>query len=144
MKPIAVAGTALFTAAVIVWGCALQRYPTTAVSAQWQPWTNPVTTAKQLSSALEVRWQLEMIRAYCEATPPTPDSVQNLVALGEEWHGTLHEDRAREFNRIWWYASTRDGQLDKYSVNAAKGRKHWIIEIGNEQSLSQPPVLSRP
>jgi len=26
-------------------------------------------------------------------------------------------------------------KLDEYSVNAIKGRKRWIIEIGNEQSL---------
>jgi hypothetical protein len=107
-----------------------------------------VTTAQQLASALEVRWELERIRAYCDATPPTPDSIQNLVPLGEEfggkeWRGTLHQGKPSGFDRIWWYAAVRNGKLDEYSVNAIKGRKRWIIEIGNEQSLLKPPVLSR-
>jgi hypothetical protein len=96
-----------------------------------------------MSSALEARWELEMIRIYCHVTPPTPDSVQNLVALGEAWQGVLHHDKASGFDRICWYASTQNGRLHRYSLNATKGRKHWIIEIGDERSLSKPPVVSR-
>jgi hypothetical protein len=102
-----------------------------------------VTTAKQLASALEARWELELIHCYCEATPPTPDGFQNLVALGESWRGTLHEGTASGFDRIWWYASLQDGKLHEYSVNAAKGRKHWIVEIGDGETLAKPPALFR-
>jgi len=142
MKAITVAGTA-FMVALVLCGCASGSRSTAYIHEHWQPWTNEVTTAKQLASALEARWGMEMIRAYCDAMHPTPNSIQNLVALGEEWRETLHEGKPSGFDHVWWYASTRNGKLNKYSVNATKGRKHWIIEIGDEQTLSRPPVLSR-
>lgn len=142
MKAIAVAGAA-FMVGLILCGCASGRRSAPVVHTHWQPWTNEVTTAKQLASALESRWDLETIRAYCEATRPTPDSIQNLVALGEFWKGNLHEGKASGFDRVSWYAAVRNGKLEEYSVNATKGRKHWILEIGNQESLSKLPVLSR-
>jgi hypothetical protein len=129
-------------ASLLICGCTSSKRAAPIFQAHWQPWTNNVTTVEQLASALESRWSLESIQAYCNATAPTPDSVQNLVALGEEWRGNLHTNEATGFDRVWWYASTRLGRLDKYSVNATKGHKHWIIEIGNQQSLTRPPILS--
>jgi hypothetical protein len=142
-KSILVTRVALI-AGLILCGCASEKRSTTGVQMRWQPWTNEVTNPTQMAAALEARWELGMIKAYCNSTPPTPTSVQNLVSLGETWHGTLYEGKASGFDRIWWYASTQNGKLEAYSLNAAKGSKYWNIETGNPQWLYLAPVLSRP
>jgi hypothetical protein len=114
------------------------------VSKQWRPWTNEVTTAEQLGSALEARWSLEMIRFHCDVVTPTPLSIQNLVVMGEEWRGSLYPYEAEASGiDISWYASARNGKLEVYSLNAAKGRKRWIVEMGNQETLLRPPISSR-
>ena len=134
--------TAVVGGLLVLCACAPARRMGADGGERWHPWTNQVTTAQDLAAAIQARWTLARIRAYCASTAPTSRGIQNLVALGEAWHGNLHENEASEFDRLWWYASTRSGKLDKYSVNATKGRKHWIIEIGNERSLADPPALS--
>src|SRR5690242_6114251 len=124
MRFVTIAGPT-FVASLILCACASGRRSAPSVHALWQPWTNQVTTSEQLASALEARWSLGTIRAYCSSTTPTPGSFQNLVALGKSWRGNLYENEASGFDRVWWYASTRSGKLDEYSVNATKGRKHW-------------------
>src|SRR5438034_10386444 len=126
-KALGLVGVHLWLGLLLLCACNSVEPAATNLHSHWRPWTNQVTTAQELAAALEARWSPEMIRAYCRATAPTPGSVQNLVALGEEWQGNLHEKEAPDFDRVWWYASTRNGKLDKYSVNATKGRRHWII-----------------
>src|SRR5437660_5051760 len=83
-------------------GCASGIKSVPSIQTHWEPWTNQVTSASQLAAALEARWTLGMIQAYCNAMPPTPDSIQNLVALGESWKGGLYRDKASGLDRIWW------------------------------------------
>lgn len=96
-------------------------------------------SVSQLDSALRKRWPLERIQRICKVNPPTPGSLQNLVALGTVWDGELYGDQKTGFDRIYWYASVRSNRLDEYSLNATKGHQNWIVEIGDEESLSKPP-----
>src|SRR2546430_290911 len=111
---------------VLLTACMAERRPPKPVRAEWKPWREPVLTADQLNSALEARWTPEMIRAFCNSTPPTSGSLQNLVALGPAWNGVLYKDLKTGFDSIWWYASTKNNKLDEYSLNATKGHKNWI------------------
>ena len=141
--------TAAILGLILICGCAAPRKSNEEYAAilatGWQPWTNEVTTAEQLGSALAARWSLDRIRSYCEITPPTPGTVQNLVRSGdgEMWEDTLHKGEMCEFQRIYWYAiwntPTEGDNSSRYSVCAKKGKEFWIIEIGNPQELQEPP-----
>ena len=95
----------------------------------------------QLNEALKARWPPDLIRAFCKSNPTTPSSFQNLVALGPTWEGVLYEGEKTGFDKVWWYASLVDGKLDEYSLNATKGRKNWIIELGKQQTLARQPFI---
>src|SRR2546427_11145347 len=97
--------TAVVGGLLVLCACAPVRRAASDGGERWQPWTNQVTTAQDLAAALQARWTLARIRGYCASTAPTPDSIQNLVALGEAWQGKLHENEASEFDPLWWYAS---------------------------------------
>ena len=63
-----------------------------------------------------------------------------MVSLGKEWHEDIHRDKVWRVDRIWWYADTNDGKSASYSLNAKMGHKRWIIEIGNQQTLTTAPL----
>jgi len=107
---------------------------------KWQPVERSVETREQLDEALKKRWPPEMIRGLCNSTPPTPGSFQNLVALGPKWEGDMYAGEKTGFDRIWWYATLKDGKLDEYSLNATKGKKNWIVEMGTQRTLARPPI----
>lgn len=128
-------GILLLTAA----SCAVKNIGSQAM-ARWRPWTNAVVNPEQLAHALEERWSMEAIRVACQSSSPTPGYVPNLGARTEGWEGDLHKDSLSEFDRLWWYAGILpDGTL-LYSVNARKGKRFWIVEIGNQQVLAVPPL----
>jgi hypothetical protein len=143
MNRITIVNAAFLIVCLMLCACALERRPNPSVSPLWQPWTNEIASAAQLKFALESRFQLRMIQAYCDVTAPTPESVQNLVALGESWHGVMYQGTNTGFDQIWWYASTVNGQFEAYSVNAKKGRKYWNIEIGTQETLHKAPFSLR-
>ena len=96
------------------------------------PFTNQVTSPDEMTAALETRWSIEMIQLYCRETATWPDSYQNLVPQPGSiiWRGELYRDKKTGFDSIYWY-----GNPDRFSINVKKGRKHWVIEIGQEGDL---------
>ena len=122
-------------------GCVHGNTDAAAAFAEWQPRRRPVLNAGDLGSALEARWSPQMLRAYCAANPPTPGTIQNLVARGEVWEGVLYEGKKSEVGRIWWYATAHNGKLGVYSLNVTKGGRHWLVELGGESLVDKPPLL---
>jgi hypothetical protein len=130
-------------ATIFAWGCTspIQKGPGWVAISNWEPWTNRIETASELTAALEARWSVGAIRSFCQLTPPTQSGTQNLVTMGNEWRGSLHGGKISGIDCVWWYADTQDGRFVNYSVNAAKGGKYWVVEIGNEQTLTNAPLV---
>ncbi len=55
--------------------------------------------------------------------------------------GELHQGRTNRISRVWWYASKGKGEQRMYSLNMIKGKRWWVVEIGDETTLSEPPDL---
>jgi len=129
---------------VLVTGCCTDRTRTTELYGE--AWHKPITSPNDLKLALETRWPLEMIRAYCSMVKPAPPYAQNLVADGDQrWEGQLYVGTNTSFDSIWWYAGVSGNSVKNYSLNATKGSNHWIIETCNDlTSFSHPVHLSVP
>ena len=111
---------------------------------EWHPCTEQVSSADQLSAVLESRWRVESIFPACNIVGPFPEDGQNLVTIGQEtWEGVLYKGKNIGFDRIWWYASLKNGKLDKYSLNVSKGRTLWVLEIGDQKRLAELPWILR-
>lgn len=96
------------------------------------------SSAKEINALLEKRWSLAEIEAYCTPENRFPPGVQNLVMDGKVvLKGKLYEGQKSSFDKIDWYANLNTSSIE-YSLNVFKGRDHWLLEIGNEESLHQP------
>jgi hypothetical protein len=122
---------------ILLSGCVGDRRQTSATTRSWIPWVETIQTPSRLTEALEARWTIERLHTFCLTEKPVK-ALQNLVTMNGVWKGTLYQGNG-DLPNVWWYANVTNGFLDKYSLNMTKGRKHWIVEIGNQESLRQPP-----
>jgi hypothetical protein len=125
---------------VLVIGCRSQNLGAARAQYECKAWTNTVETAEQMAVALKYRWSLETIVAYCEKTEPDQAYMQNFVAFNR-WQGDLYANQSPGLV-IYWYASHEDGKLYKYILNAIKGDKHWVVELGDKEVLGKPFTFS--
>lgn len=125
---------------VLVSGCRSQKSGVARAPYECKAWTNKVETAEQMAVALKYRWDLETIVAYCENSEPDPAYMQNFVAFNR-WQGDLYANQSPGLI-IYWYASHENGQLHKYILNAVKGGRHWVVELGDKEVLGKPFTFS--
>ena len=133
-------------------GCAKDTQPPVTVNATQSPSPTAIVSAAEakvafdsadsLTKALERRWPLAAIRTYCIPERRHNDGSQNLVAFSPVWKGILYSGVATGFDRIAWYASTRNGRVDQYSLGAYRGNDFWLLEIGDENTLQSAPEYS--
>jgi hypothetical protein len=95
-----------------------------------------------LTKMLEHRWPVAAIQMYCIPERRHNDAYQNLVAYSPRWEGVLHYGSATGFDKIAWYASTKNARADEYSLGAFRGKDFWLLEIGSEESVQKPPRFS--
>ena len=69
------------------------------------------------------------------------DRAQNLVAYSQ-WEGVLYASIATGFDKISWYASIQNGRAESYSLGVNRGTDFWLLEIGDENTLTVPPEYS--
>lgn len=99
-------------------------------------------SAEALTKMLERRWPVVAIQEFCIPERRHNDAYQNLVAYGVVWKGNLHQGVATGFDKITWYATTRNDRADQYSLGAYRGKDFWLLEIGSEAGLQKPPDVS--
>lgn len=95
-----------------------------------------------LTRALERRWPLAAIRSYCIPERRHNPTFQDLVAFSPIWEGVLYPSVATGFDKIAWYASTKKGRADQYSLGVYRGKDFWLLEIGSEATLTAPAHYS--
>src|SRR5262245_45360839 len=95
-----------------------------------------------LTKALERRWPLGAIRTYCIAERRHNPAYQNLVAFSPVWKGLLFSGQSTGFDKIAWYASTKEGRADQYSLGVFHGNDFWLLEIGDERTVQASPDYS--
>jgi hypothetical protein len=95
-----------------------------------------------LTKLLERRWPVAAIQTYCIPERRHNNAYQNLVAYSPRWEGILYRDTSTGFDRITWYASTKHGRADEYSLEAYRGKDFWLLEICSEESIQKPPNYS--
>jgi hypothetical protein len=95
-----------------------------------------------LTKLLERRWPIAAINEYCIPERRHNDAYQNLVAFGIVWKGEIHQGVATGFDKIDWYATTKNGRADQYSLGAHRGKDYWLIELGWEGGMQKPPDFS--
>jgi hypothetical protein len=89
-----------------------------------------------LNRALELRWSLADIKAFCIPERRHNPAYQNLVAdTPETWKGRLYAEQETGFDRISWYATVRDGKLDAYSLDVYRGNDFWLLEGGDVTTM---------
>jgi hypothetical protein len=95
-----------------------------------------------MTKFLEQRWPLAAIQAFCIPERRHNNGYQNLVAGFDGpvvWHGSLYLGVATGFDKIAWYANTKDGRATKFSLGVERGKDFWLLEIGAEESMKKPP-----
>src|SRR3954447_26362808 len=86
-------------------------------------------TAQELTELLEKRWSLKAIEDFCTPEHRWNPLNQNLVPDGDKyWEGVLYEGKPKTFDKIYWYAGVRQNKIE-YSLNAARGKDRWCLEI---------------
>jgi hypothetical protein len=95
-----------------------------------------------LTKMLEQRWPVPAIKDFCISERRHDDRYQNLVAFGVVWEGRLHQNAASGFDKIAWYATTKDGRAEQFSLGVSRGADFWLLEIGSEQTVQRPPNFS--
>lgn len=95
-----------------------------------------------LTTFLEQRWPLDAIKKFCIPERRHNNAYQNLVAGFDGpvvWHGTLYPGIVTGFDKIAWYANTKNGRATTFSLGVERGEAFWLLEIGTEQSVKTPP-----
>ena len=118
------------------------------VVAKYPPNAKPgFNSPEEVTAFLEKRWPLADIRKYAIPERRHNDEYQNLVTAGfpEVWVGRLYCDQSTGFDSIEWYATienrhTKDS-LKEYSLGAIRGKDFWLLEIGSQTSVQQPPNI---
>ena len=99
-------------------------------------------SAQALTSLREQRWPIAAIQGFCLPERRHNNRYQNLVAFAPRWEGTLHNDVATDFDKMFWYATVKDGRADQFSLGVRRGKDFWLLEGGDEHSLQRPPEFS--
>jgi hypothetical protein len=93
---------------------------------------------ERLEALIAQRWPLWAIRTFCIPERRSAPEWQNLVQNDQPiWRGKLYED-AKDFDEIEWHANTENGRAVIYSLNARRGKDHWILEVCHENDVQQP------
>ena len=95
-----------------------------------------------LTKILERRWPVAAIQEFCIPERRHNESYQNLVAMGVVWRGNLYQGVPTGFDRIGWYANTKEGRANQYSLEVSRGKDFWLLEIELEESVQKPPQFS--
>jgi hypothetical protein len=95
-----------------------------------------------LTKFLEQRWPLAGIQTFCiperrhnQAFPNLAEGVDSTVV----WRGTLFSNQQTGFDKISWYANTKNNRVTEYSLGVTKGPDFWLLEIADEEDVRQPP-----
>jgi hypothetical protein len=133
-------------------GCQKQaRQTTTPASSPTAPVPSALSAAEAkagfgspeaLTKMLERRWPIAAVQEFCIPERRHNNAYQNLVALGDVWRGELYQGVATGFDKIGWYATTKEGRADQYSLEVYRGKDFWLLEIGSEKSIEKPPEFS--
>jgi hypothetical protein len=91
------------------------------------------------SRLLEERWSIAAIQRFCTPARRHNDAYQNLVPDGPVWEGRLYPGRKTGFDEISWYADTKRGRIDNYSLGVSRGNDFWLLEIGDSKTIREPP-----
>ena len=127
----------------MLWCCVSS--PTTSL-ADSTPMPPPSVSEKEARSAfgspesltrlLETRWPIAAIRTFCIPERRHNNLYQNLVTDTKiVWRGTIHRNAKTGFNKIEWYATTKNGRVLEYSLGVERGKDFWLIEIGSEDRV---------
>jgi hypothetical protein len=110
---------------------------------RWEPWLGPVESSQEMQHALEKRWDLTRLLAYCNSVPATKGYFLKNLPKPVAWKGVLYKNRS-EFSELSWEASVKNGRLDQYTLRARKGNRCWDIEYGDQTTLARHPVVEMP
>jgi hypothetical protein len=113
------------------------------IVAKYPPNAKPgFNSPEEVTALLEKRWPLEDIRKFAIPERRHNDGWQNLVAdTPEIWAGRLYCDKTAGFDSIEWYATTENGRVKEYSLDAIRGKDFWLLEIGSQASVQKPPDI---
>jgi len=93
------------------------------------------------TKSLEQRWSLEAIRKFCIPERRHDEAYQNLVAMGETWEGQLYADKKTGVDKIFWYATVKNGRVATFSLNVSCGDDFWLLEIVDRDQMDRPPII---
>ena len=95
---------------------------------------------EEVTALLEKRWPLADVRRFAIPERRHNDAWQNLVPdMSVIWAGRLYCDQKTGFDSIEWYATTENGRVKEYSLDAIRGKDFWLLEIGSPASVQKPP-----
>lgn len=143
----------LFLVAILIAAACHQTPPPVSVSPPTPsatPADIPLTSPAAFTAAIESRWPLATIGRFCSQGRRFWNGCQNLVAIphckqkGEIWEADLFKSAETGFDRVWWYATVCDNKIQTYSLNAQRGKDHWVIEIGDLARLAIPAEVEPP
>jgi hypothetical protein len=137
--------------ALVCLSMACQRHPATDAPKLSSP-TPPVAKGVSASTAklafdspegmtkvLEEKWPIAAIVEFSIPERRHDNRCQNLVAYGEVWKGNLHAKETTGFDKIAWYATTKNGRAEQFSLGVWRGQDFWLLEGGAEESLQRVP-----
>jgi hypothetical protein len=102
---------------------------------------DPPDSPAAFTKSLEERWSLEAIRKFCIPERRHDEAYQNLVAMGETWEGELYADKKTGFDKIFWYATVKNGRVATYSLNVSRGDDSWLLENVGREQMGRPPIV---
>jgi hypothetical protein len=121
-----------------------EDWPPSARAAVYVPTATPgFDSPEAVTRWLEQRWSLADIRSFCIPERRHNDAYQNLViTTAQTWKGRLYADTVTGFDRIIWYGTVQEDRLQKYSLEAYRGKDFWLLEIGSPESSGTPPRVA--
>jgi hypothetical protein len=103
------------------------------------------SSPEAMTKFLEQRWPLAAVQMFCIPERRHNNMYQNLVAGSDSpivWEATLYRETLMGFDKIAWYANTKNGRATTFSLGVKRGKDYWLLEIGTEESAQQPPDYS--
>jgi hypothetical protein len=144
-----------FVALGFMAGCSTQHEQSSSVASDWPESARAAVYSRTATATpgfdspegvtriLEQRWSLADIRAFCiQARRHNPEYQNLVVDWPEAWKGRLYSDQRTGFDRIFWYATVRDGRVLEYSLGVYRGDDFWLLEIGGPDAADTPPNVT--